>query len=116
MQDEPRGHFLELVREAGTVRSPGDHARMHFLAVRTVDAVRAVAEEHLVPFEVQTAPQSWTGTVSVVVERPLVTAAAAPVTEGLCRMNVYDETVAVYGHFVDGGMLDFEQIFEYLFE
>ncbi|WP_297699651.1 hypothetical protein [uncultured Fibrobacter sp.] len=43
-------------------------------------------------------------------------AEAAPVTEGLCRVDVYDEAVVFDGKFVDGGMLDFEQGFDYIFE
>ena len=37
-------------------------------------------------------------------------------TEGLCRVDVYDEAVVFDGKFVDDGMLDFEQGFDYIFE
>ena len=43
-------------------------------------------------------------------------AEAAPVTEGLRRVDVYDEAVVFDGKFVDDGMLDFEQGFDYIFE
>ena len=43
-------------------------------------------------------------------------AEAAPVTEGLRRVDVYDEAVVFDGKFVDDGVLDFEQGFDYIFE
>lgn len=43
-------------------------------------------------------------------------AEATPVTEGLCRVDIYDEAVVFDGKFVDDGMLDFEQGFDYIFE
>ena len=89
---------------------------MDFLAVRTVNTVRAIAEEHLAPFEVQTAPQPRASVVAVVVERSLVTAASASEMEGLCRAYIYDEAVPLQGQLVDGSMFDFEYFFEYLFE
>lgn len=37
-------------------------------------------------------------------------------TEGLRRVDVYDEAVVFDGKFVDDGVLDFEQGFDYIFE
>ncbi len=70
LQGEPCRGLLEPVREARAVRCPGDPARMDGPAVRAEHAVGAVAEEHPVPLEVQTAPQSRPLVVAVVVERP----------------------------------------------